>query len=343
MKSFIEAIATTLPEKVETNADLQNENPDWKMEMVAVRGGVNQRHIARPDETAFDLSLTACRKLFADDRHSVQDVDAIIYCTQTPDFIMPSNSHLLHGALKMRDEVMAFDINLACSGFVYALAMANSLIVSGQARKVLLVTAETYSKYIHPKDRSARALFGDGAAATLVAGSESVRGFASFELASHGKEYAKFYIPAGGMRNPRSEKTCIETTDRNGNVHSDEKIQMDGLGVWSFINTVVPKQVRAHLAKHGLTDGEIGQYIFHQASKMTLDSLLKVLEISPDRAHSNLLNVGNTVSASIPLCLADAIRNGKLEIGKRILLSGFGVGLSYATTSFIYEKEIHVY
>jgi 3-oxoacyl-[acyl-carrier-protein] synthase-3 len=343
MKSFIHSIATALPANIETNEDLQRENPDWKMEIVAQRGGVLKRHIARNDETAFDLSLEACKKLFADGRINVNEIDAIIYCTQSPDFIMPSNSHLLHGALKMRDEVMAFDINLACSGYVYALAMANSFIISGQAKKVLVVTADTYSKYIHKKDRSARSLFGDGAAATIVAGTAGGSGFASFELASHGKEYAKFYVPAGGLRNPRSAKTCLETTDRNGNVHSDETIQMDGLGVWSFINSVVPKQVRAHLEKHALKTNDVDQFIFHQASKMTLDSLLKVLEIPTIKTFSNLENVGNTVSASIPICLADAVRGGKFKLGQRILLSAFGVGLSYGTTSFKYEKEIHVY
>ena len=180
MKAYIEAIASALPDLIQTNEDIQKENPSWNMGKVMERSGVSSRAIAAPDETAFDLSTKACDKLFADKRYKPSDFDGIIYCTQTPDYIMPPNAHLLHEYLGVADNVLAFDYNLACSGFVYGLAMANAFIVSGQAKKILLVTADTYSKYIHQKDRSLRALFGDAAAVTVISGDDNVSGFTEF-------------------------------------------------------------------------------------------------------------------------------------------------------------------
>jgi 3-oxoacyl-[acyl-carrier-protein] synthase III len=326
---------------VMTNADLEADNPNWNMRSVTDRAGVLSRHIAAADETALDLAKAACDKLRA--HQTLDNVDAIVFCTQSPDYIMPSNAHLLHAHLKLPDEVAAFDINLACSGYVYGLALAHSLIVVGTSKRVLLATADTYSKYVHPKDRSARVLFGDGAATSVIEASETECGFSSFELASHGKQYAKFYIPAGGLRLPKSPQTIVESTDRAGNVRTLEHIHMDGLGVWSFINSVVPKQIRRHLEKNKLTLDAVDLFIFHQASQMTLDSLIKALGIDQQKVYFKLRDVGNTVSASIPICLGDAIREGRVRRGQRILLCGFGVGFSYATTSFEYEDDIDVY
>jgi 3-oxoacyl-[acyl-carrier-protein] synthase-3 len=349
MKAYIEAISAAFPERVVTNEDLHAINPSWNMAQVAERAGVLSRHVASEGETAFDLSKTACDKLFAHDAHMLQEVDAIIYCTQSPDFIMPPNAHLLHQYLKLPDKVLAFDYNLACSGFVYGLAMTNAFIVAGQAKKVLLVTADTYSKYIHPQDRSARALFGDAAAATLISADADIQGFNRFDLASHGAAYDKFYIPAGGLRLPKSTTTCVEKMDKHGNVITDEHIKMDGMAVWSFINSAVPVQIREHLAQVGWEANAVDFYLFHQASKMTLDSLARVLQIDVARMPMNIAHVGNTVSASIALCLRDVLLAGKknvkngIKIGDKLLVSGFGVGLSYGTTSLIYERECHVY
>jgi 3-oxoacyl-[acyl-carrier-protein] synthase-3 len=343
MSSRIAAISTHLPELVVTNADLKVENPTWDMATIAARAGVHSRHIARADETALDLAKIACDKLFSGGDHSRESVDAIIFCTQSPDFIMPPNAHLLHAYLQLGDAVAAFDINLACSGYVYGLALAHSLIVAGIGKKVLLATADTYSKYIHPNDRSARVLFGDGAAVTLVERSDTAGGFSSFELASHGKGHDKFIIPAGGHRLPRSSETAREFADRAGNIRTKEHIQMDGLSVWSFINSAVPPQIRSHLQKCNVTIDDVQHFVFHQASRMTLDSLVKILDIPHAKVPMNLETIGNTVSASIPICLADALQRNRIGRGDRVLLSGFGVGLSYGTVSFSYENAIHVY
>jgi 3-oxoacyl-[acyl-carrier-protein] synthase-3 len=343
MKSYIQAISYSLPENKISNADLEKENPDWDMKSVATRAGVLHRHIAGEGETALDLAKKACDKLLAHIDQTKQPIDGIIFCTQSPDYIMPPNSHLLHAYLGLPDSVMAFDFNLACSGFIYGLAMANSFIVAGTAKNILLVTADTYSKYINKRDRGARTLFGDGAAVTLITQYNGPGGFLPFDLASHGKQYAKFYIPAGGLRQPKSTETAIETADRSGNYKSQENIQMDGLGVWTFINSAVPKQILQHLEKNKLSLGQIDEFIFHQASLMTLESLMKILSIDSKKVFCNLERVGNTVSASIPIALADAIQAGRVRKGQKVLLSGFGVGLSYGTTTLEYERDIDVY
>jgi 3-oxoacyl-[acyl-carrier-protein] synthase-3 len=336
MMARIEAIAYSLPERIVTNEDLARENPAWNMGSTQDKSGVTSRHVAAPGETALDLAQRSCDQLFSGLAEGKSAVDAIIFCTQSPDYIMPPNAHLLHQYLRLPDEVIAFDFNLACSGYVYGLAIAGSLIECGLAKKALLVNADTYSRYIHPRDRSCRVLFGDGAAATLLSGA-GPGGFLGFELASHGSGFDKFYIPAGGLRRPQSQDTLVESVDRSGNVRTPEHIQMDGFGVWSFINSVVPRQIRALLSKTGLTIPDIDQFIFHQASRMTLDSLVKILSLDGAKVFRNYSEIGNTVSASIPIALKDAIDGGRVKSGDRILLSGFGVGLSYGSTILDYR------
>lgn len=348
MNAYIEAISTYLPKKIIKNDDLVREYPNWNMETVVHRSGVYSRHIADLDETSFNLSQSAVDKLFSHDRHEVGKVDAIIYCTQTPDYIMPSNSHLLHSYLGLSSAVLAFDINLACSGFIYGLSIANAFIKSGQAKKVLLITSDTYSKLIHPGNRSVRTLFGDGCAATLISGDDEVTGFNKFNLSTYGDGFDKFYIPAGGFKNPKNNLSAMEKVDSSANVNSDDYICMDGMAVWSFINSSVPPQIRSHIAAVGWSMEQIDMFIFHQGSKMTLDSLTRALNIPENKTFSNLMSVGNTVSASIPICIRDylvACKEGSkvMQLGSKICLSGFGVGLSYGTTTYKYEKICYAY
>jgi 3-oxoacyl-[acyl-carrier-protein] synthase-3 len=327
----IRHISTAFPERTVPNEELARENPAWEMESVTERAGVVSRRVAGPGETAFDLSVRACEALVEESELALGEVDAIVYCTQTPDYPMPGNAHLLHRQLGLGDSVLAFDYNLACSGYVYGLAFADSFIAGGLAAEVLLVTADTYSRYINPGDRSARVLFGDGAAVTHVSASGDGPRIAAAELCSHGRDLETFYIPAGGMRTPSTEETRAEATDRHGNVRSAEDIHMDGLGVWAFINSAVPDHVRGFLERRSLTVDDVDLFVFHQASQMTLDSLAKALELAPERMYVRMAEVGNLVSASIPVALRSALDEGRVGPGDRVLLCGFGVGLSYGS------------
>jgi len=329
MSLIIKSIEYYLPNNIVTNDDLQKENPDWNMDKVSEKSGVYQRCIARENETAYDLSVKACDKLFQ--KNDKKDIDGIIYCTQSPDYIMPSNSFLLHNYLKLENRVFAYDFNHACTGYIYCLAMANAFIKSGMAKNILLVNADTYSKYTNRKDRSTRILFGDGAAATIVKESNNNRGIIDIELESLGSGYDKFWIPAGGHRLPKTESTSIEIQNAKGNIRSQNDIEMDGLGVWSFINSVAPKQLNRVLKRNNLDKDDIDQFVFHQASLMTLKSIISSMKLNEEKVFINIKNIGNTVSSSIPIALKDAIDQDTIGNGSTVILSGFGVGLSYGS------------
>lgn len=319
-----------LPEGILTNKDLKSSHPDWDIKKVAEKSGVYQRHIAKSDETAFSLSITAVEKLLDQSDVDQDDIDGIIFCTQSPDFIMPSNAFLIHKHFGFKSNVWAFDYNLACSGYIYGLAICRGFIETGMAGNILLINADTYSRYINENDRSTKVLFGDGAAASLISADEN-EGIIDISLASEGSEYDFFYIPSGGCRIPKSDQTKEIVTDRSGNQRTAEDIKMNGFAVWKFISGTVPVQIRELLSRNDLTVDDIDFYGFHQASKLTLDSLAKALKIDSDKVYMNLDKVGNTVSASIPIALKDAEKEGRLKRGDLMLLSGFGVGLSWGS------------
>lgn len=327
----IDHIAYFLPEKIVTNNDFQQENPSWEMDRIAEKTGVLQRHISAENETAYNLAVAACNRLFDDTGFDKMLIDGIIFCTQTPDYLMPSNAFLLHKELKLRQNVFAYDYNLACSGYIYGLAMAHGFIATNVAKNVLLVTSETYSKLINPKDRSARVLFGDGAAVTLISKSTPSQGLIDLMLATSGDSYDTFYIPAGGARQPKSSETGMEMTDSGGNIRTLNDIYMNGFSVWKFIQSVVPRQIKELLSRNNKCIEDIDLFVFHQASKLTLDSLVKALKIDDRKVFLNLELVGNTVSASIPIALKDALDQGVLKPGMTVLISGFGVGLSWGS------------
>lgn len=334
----IAEIEYELPVRVVSNRDLERQFPDWNMAALEEKSGIRERHIAEENQTALDLAREASVRLLALAGLEARDLQGIVFCTQTPEYLMPSNAFLLHEALGMTHGALAFDYNLACSGYIYGLAIVQGLVEIGLADRVLLVTADTYSKYINERDRSTRCLFGDGAAVSLIeaSGAGSPSRLVDVMLASSGREHRSFYIPAGGCRLPSSERTRKETTDDSGNTRSLENIHMNGFAVWRFIATEVPKQIAQLLARNSLGVADVDLYVFHQASKLTLDSLVTALRIPREKVFLNMESIGNTVSASIPIALADAARCGRLQRGQLVLLSGFGVGLSWGTALMRY-------
>lgn len=329
MSSYIKFIEYFLPDKIVSNSDLEFDYPEWDLDKIKSKTGVLNRHIASPNETALDLSIKACNKLFK--YFDVHKIDAIIYCTQSPDYIMPSNSFLIQKEFNFNEEIICYDFNHACSGYIYGLMMANSYIKSGVAKCVLLINSDTYSKYINPLDRSTRVLFGDAAAVSVIEGDNSCFGIQDIIVSSFGQGYNKFIIPAGGARLPKSELTSTEQSDFVGNIRSKNNINMDGMAVWTFINSKVPGQIKKLLQRNNLCIDEVDLFIFHQASLMTLESLMKILNLDRKKVFINLENIGNTVSASIPIAIKDAIDGGEFKENQIILICGFGVGLSYGT------------
>lgn len=328
----IEAISCAFPQRSVTNDELRAIHPEWDFDRLEGRTGVFKRYVASDGETALDFAVRACQELESQERLKAGTIEAIIFCTQTPDYIMPPNSCLLHGRLNLAPEVLAFDINLACSGYIYGLKLADSLIRSGATSRVLLATADTYSRYIHPGDRATRCLFGDGGAVSIISDSrDNRRGIRDILCGTAGKHYEKFMIHAGGMRFPRSAETARETVDKSGNVRTEEHIQMDGLGVLSFFNATVVCSVKKILARNGLAISDVDLFVFHQASQVALDSLRKALDIPARKMVYDLGGIGNLVSASIPVALSRAFAHGQANYGQLVLLCGFGVGLSWGT------------
>ena len=275
----IEAISVALPATPLTNDELRAAYPNWDFDRLEKRAGVLTRYVAAENETALDFAFRACEQLDAQALLRPAEIDALIFCTQSPDHLMPPNACILHGKLRLQPEVLAFDITMACSGYIYGLQLADSFIRSGAAKRVLLATADTYSRFIHPGDRATRCLFGDGGAVSIISESEDGRGIRDIRCGTAGRHYEKFIIPAGGMRVPCSAETSRETIDQSGNIRTAEHIKMDGLGVLSFFNSTVPCAVTEMLVRNRLTISDVDLFVFHQASRVALDSIRSALNI----------------------------------------------------------------
>lgn len=331
MKVKIDAIAMALPKKVVTNESLRISHPEWDFDRLEERTGVIRRHIAEPNETALDFALTSCGQLESEGYLVVEEVDAVLFCTETPDHAIPPNACILHGRLNMRPDVMAFDINMGCSGYIYGLEVARSLIVSGAARKVLLATADTYSHFIHPGDRATRTLFGDGGAVSLLGPSREQSGILDISLGTDGRQHERFIVRAGRARFPSNTETSKLGRVRTGNLPTAEHIKMDGIGLLSFFNSKIPENVLGLLTRNNLKMEDIDLFVFHQASRVALDSLCRRLRIPREKMVYKMAETGNLVSASIPIALKLAFIDGQIKSGDLIVLCGFGVGLSWGT------------
>ena len=321
-----------------SNAALGLENPQWDMARIFERTGVASRPVAAPNETALDLGEKAAIDLLTKVSTLADQIDALIFCTQTPDHILPPNSTLLHGRLGMNLGIMAFDIVHACSGFVYGLGIGRSLIQSGVAQRVLLVNADTYTRLLHPKDRSTRPIFGDAAAATLISGVAPSIAILDMTFGTAGKQADRFLVKSGGARDTNRLAPTDALFENSGRVRSDAHVYMDGLGVLSFFTSVVPKAVREILERNLLSIDDISLFIFHQASQLALEGLQRSLSIPIEKMVFDLHDTGNLVSASIPVAIARVISTKKPRPGQLAVLCGFGVGLSWGTALVRFEE-----
>ena len=332
MEAYIKAIAYYLPEKVVTNEQLVEEFPEWSVEKIAKKVGINERHIAAEDETAGDMAFKAAEKLIAENKVDKSEIDFVLLCTQSPDYFLPSTSCIIQSRLGLPTKCGAFDFNLGCSGYEYGLAVAKGLVLSGISKNVLLLTSETYNKHIHPKDKGNRTIFGDGSSASLI----STDGFAKigeFVLGSDGSGYDRLIQKTGAMRHYLPMNDYHE--DENHTPLSSDHLFMDGKAIFDFTSDVVPPMIEVTLQKNNLCSNDVDLYVFHQANKYMINYLRKLMGIDKDKFYVFMENVGNTVSSTIPIALCEAQKEGKLK--GNILLAGFGVGLSYGAT-IIYAK-----
>jgi 3-oxoacyl-[acyl-carrier-protein] synthase-3 len=337
-RGFVAAIEYYLPPKIVTTQDLADEFPEWSVEKIDSKTGISERHIAGDDECASDLAVEAARKLFDSGACQPSEIDFILYCTQSPDYFLPTTACIIQDRLGVPTASGAYDFNLGCSGYIFGLGQAEGLIATGQASNVLLLTAETYSKFIHPRDRTVRTIFGDAAAATLIRSREAadtpsdgtdVPYLGPFVYGTDGSGAKNLMVPAGGFRQPRTPETGIASADSHGNVRSADNLIMEGGEIFDFTIGSVPASVAVLLQKTGLSLDDIDLFIFHQANRFMLNHLRKKMKIPEAKFVVAMSHCGNTVSSSIPIALKDATDSGRAPSGAVVMLVGFGVGYSW--------------
>jgi len=334
----ITALAYHLPATRLTNADLAISNPEWQSDKIESKTGIAERRIAAPDETASDLAVAAARKLFDVAHVESSSIDFVVYCTQSPDYLLPSTACLIQEELGIPTSAGAFDMNLGCSGFVYGLGLCKGLIETDQANRILLLTADTYSKHINPADRSVRTIFGDAGAATLVERVPSSDGpvIGPFRYGTNGRGAGDLVVPNSGMR-ARSQQTAGKPLLRGGRFGADW-VYMNGPAVFSFTLNIVPKLVADVLAAARLSLNDVDMIVPHQANAYMLEALRKRLNVPTERFFVDVRNIGNTVSATIPIALVTAASSGLVKPGHHIMLLGFGIGLSWGGTMIRWQN-----
>lgn len=334
-EAYISGISYYLPKKMLTNDDIHEKHPEWSIDKISQKTGVDQRYLVEDDECSSDLGVNAAERLF--DKYTIDKscIDYLIFCTQSPDYFLPTTACIIQDRLGLGKHIGALDINLGCSGFVYGLGLAKGLIISGQANNVLLITAETYSKFIHPKDKSSKTIFGDAAAATLITNgaldSNGPRGkICSFVNRTDGSGYHHLILRNGGMRHP--DRNALDEYDESGAfIKNDDYLFMDGKEIFNFTAFQVPALVNEVIMKNAVEKEAIDHFIFHQANSFMLQTIRKRCGIPAEAFYVNM-SCANTVSSTIPIALYQAFNEGLIKDGQKVLIAGFGVGLSMSGT-----------
>jgi len=330
MQSFISCLSVFLPEKKLTNEILNNEFPEWSVEKISSKTGIYERSIAGDDEFVSDLAIRAALNLF--EEHSIDkvNIDFVLLCTQSPDYFLPTTACIVQDKLGLPTTCGALDFNLGCSGFVYGLALANGLIAGQLAKNILLITSETYTKYINSEDKSNRTIFGDAAAACLVSSEKQLGLINKFVFGTDGSGADNLIVKNGGRRFVNLDG-INEYSDFNFTKNSNN-LFMNGQEIFKFTAASVPILVEDCLIKNELELQDIDLFIFHQANKFMLDYIRRKINIPQDKFYINIENKGNTVSSTIPIAISEALLEGKIRKGSKVLIAGFGVGYSYAAT-----------
>ncbi len=312
----IKAIEYHLPKTFEDNSMLSINNPEWRMDDIFNKTGINKRWISNENETSIDLAYVAAKKVI--DKFDTEKIDTLLYVTQSPEYFLPSSSCILQDKLSLPSNIKAFDINLGCSGYVYGLSMASAYIESGLSENVLLVCSDTYTKYVLPDDRTSRPIFSDAASATLVSKSVS-KNIGYFSFGTDGSGFDKLIVKDGAAKS----NFMIS--------NAKPSLYMNGAEVFMFTMGTIPDNVEKVLIESSNTINDIDYFFFHQASKIVLENLSRKLKLPKEKVYSCIEEIGNTVSSSIPIALKIASNSRILKKKNKLLLSGFGVGLSWGS------------
>lgn len=330
MNSFISGVSVYLPENKLTNENLNEEFPEWSAEKISNKTGIFERRISSSNQFVSDLAIQAALNLFEEHSIDKKIIDFVLLCTQSPDYFLPTTACIIQDKLGLSTSCGALDFNLGCSGFIYGLALANGLIAGGTAKNILLITSETYTKYINKEDKSNRTIFGDAAAACLISSESSSGSIRKFVFGTDGAGAENLIVKNGAVRNPM--RNSVNVYSENEFERNDNNLYMNGQEIFKFTTASVPVLVQDCLAKNNLSLNDIDLFIFHQANKFMLDYIRRKINIPQDKFFMHFENIGNTVSSTIPIAMAEALKNKKIKTGFKVLVAGFGVGYSYGAT-----------
>lgn len=314
--AYIAGISYYLPLNILSNEDISREHPEWSIDKIAKKTGIEERRITGENELASDLAFEAAKKLFNECNIDKNIIDFVLLCTQSPDYFLPTTACILQKRLNLSTNCGALDFNLGCSGYIYGLALAKGLIMSGTANNVLLITAETYSKYINSNDKSNKTLFGDAAAATLISSQFGKLEIGHITCGSDGGGAQNLIVPNGAGRH-----------HKDGSLN--DYLYMNGSEIFKFTSEKVPQLVERLLNSANLTKDDITLFVFHQANRYMLDFIRKKIDIPSESFFYHLQKTGNTVSSTIPIALKEALEISKIAPQSNLLLAGFGVGYSW--------------
>lgn len=316
IKAHINAISYITPSKAFTNDDLVKEFPEWSIDKVASKVGITNRYIAKDEESTSDLAVMASEKLFTEHNINRDIIDLVLLCTQSPDYTLPTTACIIQDRLGLKTSCGAFDFNLGCSGYAYGLAIAKGFIESKIAQNILLITSETYSKYLSKDDKSNRTIFGDAASATLI----SNKGFTSIE---------DFVLGTDGSG---ADNLIVRNSGSKKDLNQSDKLYMNGAEIYNFTLKSVPKLVEGIIDKNKIINSEVDLFILHQANMFMLSHLRRKMKINQEKFYTYMDKVGNTVSSTIPIALYHALKEKRIKNKDKVLIAGFGVGYSWGGT-----------
>lgn len=312
-------------------------HPEWNIHELARATGVMERHVISPGEVSSGFAVKCAGKLFADNQISPLEIDFIMFCSLSPDYITPATACTLQYRLGISKNCGAMDYNLGCTGFMYGLMVAKGLVESGSARNVLILNSDSVTQFLHPLDKSTWSIFGDGASATLVslAAEESSSEIGRFVYGTDGSGYSNIIIRNGGAVHPETGNSP-DFSDQYGNICNDDHLFMNGTSVFMFSTKTAPLLINNLLEKNDMKIEDIDLFIFHQASGFILETIAKKLHIKEEKCYVNIAEVGNNGSATIPIALHQALQENRIKHGDRVVLASFGVGYSWVGTIIKY-------
>ena len=331
----IAGISACVPEKKLENKDSQLfESEEEKMKYIKIVG-VDTRHVTDENTCSSDLCFAAAERLLNDLGWNKEEIDCLVFVTQTPDYKYPATACILQARLGLPMSCMAFDVSMSCPGWIYGLSVVSSLLSAGKLRKALLLTGETVSKLRSPYDK-VNLITGDAGTATALEFFEDASPL-YFDLNTQGDKYDVVWIRDGGYRNPFNEHSLDYEVCEDGITRNGVQTYMDGASIYGFAIKRAPECIRRLMETFTIEDGQVDYYLLHQANKKIIDKLIKKLKFAPEKFPSIIREYGNTSSTAIPLMMVCKLRN---ELGgKRSLACGFGGGLAYASTCFTTDEE----